>query len=119
LRDGGVPGSGGAAGRTSGNGGSGGSLVTTNSGVGTTPGPGGSGGSADAHPSDAGRTSAHKSGCSCALGDGGPGETSWRVPLLLAGIAVLLWRRRGLRPSIAIEPTEPGSSTTSAPSIRR
>jgi hypothetical protein len=82
-RDGGVPNLGGSGGNVTGNGGSGGSTIPIDGGI----------GNRDAGGGDASKTSLKKSGCDCEIGHAGQ-SPSLTTPLLLAGLALLLVRKR-------------------------
>jgi hypothetical protein len=83
--DGGVASSGGRGGSIPNAGGSGGSI----------PGYGGSSGKRDGGAGDAGAgTNLHKSGCGCEVGQANPADAGLFAPLLVAGLALLLVRKR-------------------------
>jgi MYXO-CTERM domain-containing protein len=84
---------GGVGGTVANKGGSGGSTVGTGGSSGTSsPSSGGSSGNRDAGAPDAGKVGMKKSGCECAIGQAE--QAGLPTPLLLAGLALLLVRKR-------------------------
>ncbi len=83
--DGGLANTGGRGGNSSSLGGAGGSIL----------GLGGASGNRDGGVGDAGaNANLHKSGCSCEVGQAKPADAASTVPFLVAGVALLLARKR-------------------------
>jgi len=92
-----IPGAGGSGGSIPSSGGSGGGGTPGSGGRGGTVtipgGTGGSGGNRDAG-ADAAGTGFHKPGCSCEVGQVNRADADLSMPLLIAGVALLLVRKR-------------------------
>ena len=98
--DGSLPNGGGSDGSIPSVGGSDGSIPNVGGRDGSIPNVGGSGGNRDGGAGDAGATAnLHKSGCGCALGQANSADPGLTMPLLLAGLAMLLVRKRRRKPA--------------------
>jgi MYXO-CTERM domain-containing protein len=92
---GGIPNLGGSAGSIPNVGGSAGGIPNVGGAAGSVPSYGGSIGAPDAGAGDAGSAAKlNHSGCSCELGKGQPARPVLAAPFLIAGVALLLRRRR-------------------------